>query len=68
MSTLQYNSLTRQITTHSDISSMSGRDKVNLFRALMDDMEITEALQGGYPAADAITIISEKLHEAWEGK
>ena len=67
MNTLQYNSLTHEFTTRMPLSDLSGRDKVNLFRALMDDIGITEALHGGHPAADAITIISEKLHDTWKG-
>jgi len=67
---LSFSTLGRpQFTIRVDTDLLSARDKVELFRALMDDLGISERFHAEPDAvAEASKIIVEQWGRAWEGK
>lgn len=59
---LNYDTLTRKIETKVSISELSGRDKVNLFRDLMEVLGITDAIIRGDDTTDNIIDKQLKIH------
>ena len=60
---MHYDSIGKKIVMRADLSSMSGRDKVNLFQALMDDLGITEVFHQ-YP--DETAFAQQEMVNKWD--
>ena len=60
---MEYDSIGKRIHVRADLSSLSGRDKVNLFKDLMDDLGITEVFQQ-YP--DETAFAAEEMVKKWD--
>lgn len=63
---MNYDSIGRSITQRTKISSLSGRDKVNLFNDLMDELGITKRCQDDPDGTFRFQEIwKEQIDKAW---
>lgn len=65
----RYSQTTKRIHFSLSVGSLSSRDKVTLFQALMDDLGITEVLHAnGDETAKAQELMAKQWDIAWDRK
>tara|TARA_R110000868_G_scaffold49960_1_gene160303 strand:+ start:358 stop:573 length:216 start_codon:yes stop_codon:yes gene_type:complete len=65
---LDYSTIGKQLTVRIGLDDLTPRDKVELFRTLMDDLGITERMHAEpEESAWAQRMVTEQWTKAWEG-